>query len=83
MAHMTNGRDGQPKTRGVKKYAGQVVKAGNIILRQKGLLFNAGRNVGAGKDDTLFALVDGKVNFNPNKIISVIPKALPAGRQAK
>jgi len=72
MAHMVNGRDGQPKTRGVKKYDGQVIRAGNIILRQKGFCFKAGRNVGAGKDATLYALADGKVDFSPAKTVSVI-----------
>ena len=73
MAHMINGRDGQPKTLGVKKYKGQVVRAGNIIMTQRGLCFKAGRNVGVGKNHTLFALVDGIVNFDPRKIVSVIP----------
>ena len=72
MAHMTNGRDGQPKTRGVKRYEGQAVKAGGIIVRQKGLVFRPGRNVGTGRDFTLFALVDGKVDFDPKKIVHVI-----------
>ena len=75
MAHMVNGRDGQPKTLGVKLYKGQVVRAGGIILRQRGQCFKAGLNVGIGKDDTLFALTDGVVNFAPNKKVSVIPNA--------
>lgn len=73
MAHMVNGRDSNPKKLGVKMYAGQVVKAGNIILRQRGRSFKPGANVGIGKDDTLFALVAGRVDFKPNKVISVIP----------
>ena len=73
MAHMVNGRDGQPKTRGIKKYKGQTVKAGNIIIRQRGQCFRPGVNVGIGKDATLFALVAGVVNFKPNKVVSVIP----------
>lgn len=73
MAHMINGRDSQPKTLGVKKYSGQVVKAGNIILKQRGRRFKAGLNVGIGKDDTLFALVDGSVKFTPSKIVSIVP----------
>ena len=73
MAHMINGRDGQPKKLGVKRYAKQSVKAGSIIVRQCGFRFKAGRNVGAGRDATLYALVDGTVNFDPRKIISVIP----------
>jgi len=80
MAHMVNGRDSQPKTLGVKRYEGEVVKAGNIILKQKGMRFKAGRNVGVGKDRTLFALVDGKVGFDPRRIVSVIPASSPAGK---
>ena len=72
MAHMVNGRDGQPKTLGVKRYSGQAVKAGNIILKQRGLRFSAGRNVGIGKDFTLFALTDGRVDFDPRRIVSVL-----------
>ncbi|MFH1190563.1 MAG: 50S ribosomal protein L27 [Candidatus Omnitrophota bacterium] len=73
MAHMVNGRDGQPKTRGIKKYKGETVKAGNVIIRQKGQRFKPGVNVGIGKDATLFALTAGVVNFKPNKVVSVIP----------
>ncbi len=72
MAHMINGRDGQPKTLGIKRYAGQVVKAGTIILKQNGMRFKAGMNVGIGRDCSLFALADGKVFFKPSKIVSVI-----------
>ena len=72
MAHVVNGRDGQPKNLGVKRYNDQLVKAGNIILRQRGLQFKPGRNVGTGRDHTLFALVEGKVRFAPNKIVSII-----------
>ena len=72
MAHVVNGRDGQPKNPGVKRYNDQIVKAGNIILRQRGLQFRPGRNVGTGRDHTLFALVDGKVRFAPNKVVSII-----------
>jgi len=75
MAHMVNGRDGQPKTLGVKRYKGQSVKSGSIIVRQRGQRFRPGPNVGLGKDDTLFALADGVVNFAPNKVVSVIPNA--------
>lgn len=73
MAHMTNGRDSQPKTLGAKKVKGEIVRTGNIIIRQRGFRFKPGHNVGRGRDDTLFALVDGKVNFAPNKVVSVIP----------
>lgn len=59
-----NGRDSQSKRLGVKRYAGQVVRAGNILIRQRGTQFRPGINVGLGKDHTLFALVDGKVHFS-------------------
>lgn len=75
MAHQVNGRDGRPKMLGVKTFEGQVVKAGNIILRQCGLHFKPGLNVGKGKDCTLYALVDGKVAFDPRKIVSIIKTA--------
>lgn len=58
-----NGRDSHSKRLGVKLYAGQLIKAGNIIIRQRGTQFHPGINVGIGKDHTLFALVDGKVRF--------------------
>ena len=58
-----NGRDSNPKYLGVKRYGGENVKAGNIIVRQRGTRFHAGDNVGCGRDHTLFALVDGKVKF--------------------
>ena len=58
-----NGRDSESKRLGVKRYAGELVKAGNIIIRQRGTRFHPGNNVGLGKDHTLFALVEGKVKF--------------------
>ena len=58
-----NGRDSNPKYLGIKKYAGEVVKAGNILGRQRGSQFHKGTNVGMGKDFTLFALADGKGQF--------------------
>ena len=58
-----NGRDSNPKYLGVKRYGGESVLAGNIIVRQRGTKFHAGDNVGVGKDHTLFALADGKVKF--------------------
>lgn len=58
-----NGRDSAGKRRGVKRFGGQFVKAGNIIVRQLGTRFHAGKNVGVGKDYTLFALIDGVVSF--------------------
>ncbi|MEM9026507.1 MAG: 50S ribosomal protein L27 [Verrucomicrobiota bacterium] len=59
-----NGRDSNPKMLGVKKYGGQSVIAGNIIVRQRGTRFHPGANVGIGRDHTLFALADGKVAFD-------------------
>jgi large subunit ribosomal protein L27 len=59
-----NGRDSVSKRLGVKRYGGQVVTAGSILIRQRGTRFEAGKNVGTGRDWTLFALVDGKVNFD-------------------
>ena len=59
-----NGRDSESKRLGVKRYAGQTVRAGNIIIRQRGSSFHPGVNVGMGKDHTLFALTEGKVRFD-------------------
>ncbi|KEZ76898.1 50S ribosomal protein L27 [Salinisphaera hydrothermalis] len=75
-----NGRDSESKRLGVKKFGGQQVKAGNIIVRQRGSSFHAGSNVGTGKDYTLYASVDGKVDFavkgpNNRKFVSVVPAA--------
>jgi large subunit ribosomal protein L27 len=58
-----NGRDSEAKRLGVKRYGGQLVKAGNILVRQRGTEFHPGDNVGMGKDHTLFALIDGTVKF--------------------
>lgn len=58
-----NGRDSNPQYLGVKRYGGEAVRTGTIIIRQRGTKFHPGRNVGIGKDDTLFALIDGKVKF--------------------
>ena len=58
-----NGRDSNPKFLGVKRFGGEAVVAGNIIVRQRGTEFHAGENVGVGRDHTLFALSDGKVEF--------------------
>ncbi len=60
-----NGRDSQSKRLGVKKYAGQTVHAGTILVRQRGTRIHAGNNVGVGRDYTLFALIDGVVKFEP------------------
>jgi large subunit ribosomal protein L27 len=63
-----NGRDSNPQYRGVKAYGGQVVTAGSIIVRQRGTQFHPGANVGVGGDWTIFALIDGKVEFQGRKI---------------
>lgn len=72
-----NGRDSISKRLGVKKYGGEVVRAGNIIVRQRGTKFHPGENVGRGKDDTLFAKSDGQVFFHNRsggrKFVSVEP----------
>jgi large subunit ribosomal protein L27 len=62
-----NGRDSQSKRLGVKLFGGQTAKAGNIIVRQRGTKHNPGLNVGLGKDHTLFALVDGEIEFKKRK----------------
>lgn len=67
-----NGRDSNAQRRGIKKYGGQSVIAGNIIVRQLGTRFKPGANVGCGRDYTLFALADGVVTFHPNRTISVV-----------
>ena len=60
-----NGRDSQSKRLGVKRYDGQLVRPGTIILRQRGTRFHPGKNVGLGRDFTIYALIDGKVKFEP------------------
>lgn len=72
-----NGRDSNPQYLGVKRYGGENVSAGSILVRQRGTVFHPGRNVGIGRDDTLFALVEGVVKFErkgrDRKLISVYP----------
>jgi large subunit ribosomal protein L27 len=71
-----NGRDSNPKYLGIKRYAGQIVKSGEILIRQRGTVFHPGANVGIGKDDTLFALAAGEVSFGRargRKVINVTP----------
>ncbi|MBB1487954.1 50S ribosomal protein L27 [Oceanospirillum sediminis] len=75
-----NGRDSESKRLGVKRFGGQVVKAGNIIVRQRGTKFHAGTNVGMGKDHTLFATSDGVVKFEvrgpkKRKTVTIVPAA--------
>ena len=62
-----NGRDSNPNYLGVKKFGGESVKAGNIVVRQRGTKFHPGKNMGIGKDHTLFALIEGKVQFDKIK----------------
>jgi large subunit ribosomal protein L27 len=71
-----NGRDSNPQFRGVKRYGGQTVTAGTILVRQCGTKFRAGSNVGQGKDYTLFALADGVVRFQKNRSVHVDAAAL-------
>ena len=71
-----NGRDSNPQFLGIKRYGGEEIRAGGIIVRQRGTKFHPGRNVGKGRDDTLFAKVDGIVTFESRrnrKQISVYP----------
>ncbi|MBI1857851.1 MAG: 50S ribosomal protein L27 [Candidatus Melainabacteria bacterium] len=71
-----NGRDSNPKYLGVKKYGGEKVLAGNIIVRQRGTKFHPGDNTGIGKDHTIFALANGTVKFGQRRkrqLISIIP----------
>lgn len=72
-----NGRDSNAQRLGVKRFGGQTVLAGNILVRQRGTKFHPGENVGKGKDDTLFALIDGVVRFEVKRgnrqFVSVYP----------
>ncbi|HZV53485.1 MAG TPA: 50S ribosomal protein L27 [Rhodocyclaceae bacterium] len=75
-----NGRDSESKRLGVKRYGGQLVSAGSIIVRQRGTQFHPGDNVGIGKDHTLFAKVEGKVEFvtkgaDKRKTVKIVPAA--------
>lgn len=74
-----NGRDSNAQRLGVKKYGGERVRAGNIIVRQRGTWIHPGENVGRGSDDTLFALVDGVVEFQrkdrDRKRVAIVPAA--------
>ncbi len=80
-----NGRDSNSKRLGVKRYGGQEVRSGNILIRQRGTKFHPGTNVGRGNDDTLFALIDGIVKFEykdrKRKKVSVYP--LPVAEVAE
>jgi large subunit ribosomal protein L27 len=78
-----NGRDSESKRLGVKRYGGQFVAAGNILVRQRGTQFHPGEHVGIGKDHTLFALVDGRVEFQikgprNRRTVAIIPEGTSA-----
>jgi len=74
-----NGRDSNSQRRGVKRFGGQLVTAGSILVRQCGSKFIPGQNVGAGRDWSLFALIDGRVMFDKDsKRVNVIPEPAPA-----
>jgi large subunit ribosomal protein L27 len=78
-----NGRDSESKRLGVKRFGGQLVSAGSIIVRQRGTVMHPGENVGLGKDHTLFAKIDGHVKFairgaTRRKTVSIVPVALAA-----
>lgn len=81
-----NGRDSESKRLGVKKYGGERVLAGNIIVRQRGTQFAPGDNVGIGRDHTLFALIEGQVRFtvkrNDKRFVSVMPATTSMPAQA-
>ena len=75
-----NGRDSNPKFLGVKRFGGELVKAGNILVRQRGTKFHPGENVGIGRDHTLFALIEGLVKFSRHGLrqrcyINIEPRA--------
>jgi len=73
-----NGRDSQSQRRGIKRHDGQIVLAGNILVRQVGTVVHAGRNVGVGRDFTLFALKDGEVKYvksGPRTVVSIVAPA--------
>lgn len=75
-----NGRDSESKRLGVKRYGGEIVLAGNIIVRQRGTEFHPGEGIGIGKDHTLFALVEGRVQFaikgeKRRRTVSIVPAA--------
>ncbi len=71
-----NGRDSNPQYRGVKRYGGETVTAGTILVRQVGTRFHPGKNVKRANDDTLFALVSGVVRFQDNRRVNVDPAAV-------
>ncbi len=82
-----NGRDSNPKYLGVKRFGGELVRAGNILVRQRGTKFYPGRNVGMGRDYTLYALIDGRVVFERKDRqrlkVSVYPAESPSAEAAE
>ena len=71
-----NGRDSNPQFLGIKRFRGQVVNSGEILVRQRGTKFHPGKNVGIGKDDTLFALASGAVEFSSargRRVVNIVP----------
>lgn len=86
MGSSRNGRDSKPKMRGVKRFGGQMVQPGNIIVRQCGTKIKPGKNVGLGRDYTIYAMVAGHVEFKfvsrDQKMVSVIPLEQPAVQAA-
>ena len=81
-----NGRDSVGRRLGIKRYGGEEVLAGNIIVRQRGTKWKPGKNVGLGKDHTIFALLDGQVLFTKGKggqaIVNIVPANDPQAKQA-
>ena len=73
MGSSRNGRESHSKRLGVKRYGGQYVTSGSILVRQRGTKFIPGDNVKRGNDDTLFSIVDGTVNFTKKRIVNVLP----------
>ena len=81
----SNGRDSEAKRLGVKRFGGQQVKAGGIIVRQRGTKFHPGENVGRGGDDTLYALADGAVQFaikRNRRVVNIVTAEVPAEAEA-
>ena len=82
-----NGRDSQPKMLGVKRYGGETVSAGSIIVRQRGTKFHPGEHVGMGRDHTIFATVEGAVRFHGGRgdrtYISIVPNGAPPAEAAE
>ena len=77
-----NGRDSQSQRQGVKRFDGNVVTGGSILVRQRGTVVKPGRNVGRGKDDTLFATIDGVVQFQDKGRLGKFVHVVPAGQPA-